>query len=69
MVEGVWSGVIPSMLAAPGNVAVGMGHGKDDGVMLLSRGINLVLSIASGFKGQMPVFLNPFFIVDRLINL
>ena len=37
--------------------------------LLLSISINLVLSIASGLKGQIPVFLNPFSIVARLIYL
>ena len=55
MVDGVCGGVILSMLAAPGNVVVAMSGGNDDDGVLLVQGINFVLSIASGFKGQIPV--------------
>ena len=61
---------VGSMFAAPGNVVVGMGGVNDgDGVMLSSIGVNFVLLIALGLKGKIPVFLNPFFIVARLIDL
>ena len=57
-------------MAAPGNVVVAIDGDDDDvGVFVLSKGINLALSIASEFKGQIPVFLNPFFIVATLIDL
>ena len=55
VVDGVCGGVILSMLAAPGNVVVAMSGGNDDDGVLLVQGINFVLSIASGFKGQIPV--------------
>ena len=59
------------MFAAPGNVVVGIGGVNDgDGVILSSIGVNFVLLIASGLTYQLiPVFLNPFLIVARLIDL
>ena len=45
------------------------GDNEDDGSVVIIHKYNLVLSIASGLKGQIPVFLNPFSIVARLIYL
>ena len=59
------------MFAVPGNVVVGIGGVNDgDGVILSSIGVNFVLLIASGLTYQLiSVFLNPFLIVARLIDL
>ena len=52
MGDSVWTVVILSILAAPGNAVVGMGGVNDgDGVMLSSLVITLVLLIASALKG------------------
>ena len=51
MGDSVWTAVILSILAAPGNAVVGMGGVNDGGVMLSSLVITLVLLIASALKG------------------